>query len=429
MALKRVVITGYGIVSPLGVGSSKSWDNLISGISGISSIKGSGYDGLPCKVAAFVPQQELQLESKFSPSDVRKMSTSSLYAIIAAEEAIKLSQLNLETADRSRIGVAIGNGMCNIDDIYEQIKVFKDRGYNRFNPHFLTRTLINMPAGFVSIHFGLKGPNHCVSTACTTGLHALGDAFNFIQRGSADVMVAGGTEAVIGPSSMAAFSRIRALTCDFNDSPSKASRPFDAARSGFVMGEGAGIMVLEEHNHALERGSPIFGEILGYGLSGDAFHITSPPDDGSGAFNCMKSALADASIDPQNISHINCHATSTPQGDVAELNAIKRLFGDHANKIAITSTKGATGHLLGAAGSVEAIFTCLAANHGIIPPTINLDNPIDSELNLIANKPQEWPKQLNNHLDKQRISLTNSFGFGGTNGSLVISNYISSSVN
>ncbi|XP_053211698.1 3-oxoacyl-[acyl-carrier-protein] synthase, mitochondrial-like [Panonychus citri] len=432
MASRRVVITGLGIVSPLGVGVNRSWDNLINGISGITLIKGPGYDNLPCKVAAYVPEDQLQLEGKFSPAEVRKMSTSTLYALIAADEAIKSSQLNLETVDRSRIGVTIGNGMCNVDDIYEQVKVFKDRGYNRFNPHFLTRILINMPAGFVSIHFGLKGPNHCVSTACTTGLHALGDGFNFIQKGSADVMISGGTEAVIGPSSVAAFSRIRALTCDFNDSPSRASRPFDAHRSGFVMGEGAGLMVIEELNHAKNRGATIYGEILGYGLSGDAFHITSPPDDGSGAHDCMRSALIDASIDPSEINHINCHATSTPQGDIAELTAIKRLFGPHANQIAITSTKGATGHLLGAAGSVEAIFTCLAVNKGLIPPTINLDNPIDTELNLVANKSIKWPKKPINQTNStsnqptRRIALTNSFGFGGTNGSLVISNFINS---
>ncbi|XP_015789445.1 3-oxoacyl-[acyl-carrier-protein] synthase, mitochondrial [Tetranychus urticae] len=421
MASKRVVITGLGIVSPIGVGVGPSWANLLCGKSGVSKIRGSGYENLPCQIAAHVPD-ELKLSEKFSSSDIRKMSTSTLFALIAAEEAIQSSKLELDSLNRQRIGVTIGNGMCNIDDIYEQVKVFKDRGYNRFNPHFLTRMLINMPAGFVSIKFGLKGPNHCVSTACTTGLHALGDAYNFIQRGSADVMVAGGTEAVIGPASIAAFSRIRALSCNFNDEPSKASRPFDNLRDGFVMGEGAGLMVVEELNHALSRKAPILGEILGYGLSGDAFHITSPPDDGSGAYNCMKSALEDASINPNQIGHINCHATSTPQGDVAELEAIKKLFGPHANQIAITSTKGATGHLLGAAGSVEAIFTCLAANKGVIPPTINLNDPLNKDLNLIANKPVNWDNAASQN--NRRIALTNSFGFGGTNGSLVIANYV-----
>jgi len=356
-AKRRVVISGLGIVSPLGVGVNQTWSALLASASGVVNVDSSKFKGIPCQVAAYVPTHELKLDEKFSASDLRTMSMASVYSLIAGEEALNNAQWSTwSQKDKERTGVAIGSGMCHLQDIYDHLSLFQCKGYNKFSPHFITKVLLNMPAGYLSIKFGLKGPNHSVTTACTTGLHAIGDGFNFIQRDAADIMVCGGSEAVICPASLAAFSRIRALCCDFNDAPTKASRPFDEKRSGFVMGEGAGLVVLEELNHALNRKANIIAEVLGYGLSGDAHHITAPPEDGNGAFRCMKAALDDAALTKKDILQINCHATSTPLGDKAELKAIKDLFESHASNIYITSTKGATGHLLGAAGLGEGNF-------------------------------------------------------------------------
>ncbi|CAG2162228.1 unnamed protein product, partial [Oppiella nova] len=319
--------------------------------------------------------------------------------------------------DRRDTGVAVGTGMIDMNEVIRNGEALSSQGFRMVSPHFVTKLLVNMPAGHISIKHGLQGPNHSVSTACTTGVHSIGDAFNFIQRGAANVMVCGGTESVISPLSVAAFARIRALCTKYNDNPTQASRPFDAKRCGFVMGEGCGLVVLEELNHALNRKANIYAEILGYGLSGDANHMTAPGEDGRGAVECMRASVDDAHIRLEDITHINSHATSTPLGDKIELKAIRQLFGDHSKNILITSTKGSTGHLLGAAGSVESIFTILSCYHSLVPPTINLEEPIDNELQIVANVAQKWRP-------KRRIAITNSFGFGGTNASLVISNFI-----
>uniref|UniRef100_A0A7H9STK7 3-oxoacyl-[acyl-carrier-protein] synthase n=1 Tax=Archegozetes longisetosus TaxID=66560 RepID=A0A7H9STK7_9ACAR len=417
--LCRVVVTGLGIVSPIGVGVEKVWNNLISGRCGITEVIGSGYESIPCKIAAYVPKNDLCLEQSFAKNELRTLSKSTIYALIAAEEALTDAKWKpTKERDKRETGVAVGMGMVDVDEVVESGTVLRDVGFNKISPHFVTKVLMNMPAGHISMRYGLTGPNHTVSTACTTGVHSIGDAFNFIQRGAADVMICGGTEAVISPLSIASFARIRALCTQFNDNPSKASRPFDSKRCGFVMGEGCGLVVLEELNHALNRKAKIYAEIIGYGLSGDANHITAPREDGKGAFECMKASIDDAHIRLDDVTHINSHATSTPLGDKAELIAIKQLFGEHSKNIAITSTKGSTGHLLGAAGSVEAIFTILSCYNSLIPPTINLEEPIDKELNIVANNPQEW------NTKNRRIAITNSFGFGGTNASLVISNFL-----
>ncbi|XP_054168236.1 3-oxoacyl-[acyl-carrier-protein] synthase, mitochondrial-like, partial [Oppia nitens] len=414
----RVVVTGIGIVCPLGVGRDRVWKNLIDGKCGISPVVGDGYESIPCKVAAYVPNDELDLNKRFTANELRTLSKSTLYALVAAEEA--LSDANWkpnDDKDKQRTGVAVGMGMIDMNEVIHNGTALQTQGFNRVSPHFVTKLLVNMPAGHISIKYGLKGPNHSVSTACTTGVHSIGDAFSFIQRGAADVMICGGTESVISPLSIAAFSRIRALSTKFNDKPTEASRPFDSQRCGFVMGEGCGLVVLEELNHAISRKAKIYAEILGYGLSGDANHMTAPGKDGMGAMECMQASIDDSHIHLEDITHINSHATSTPIGDEIELKAIKQLFGDHSNNIMITSTKGSTGHLLGAAGSVEAIFTILSCNHSLVPPTINLSESIDNDLDIVANVTKKW-------LKNRRIAITNSFGFGGTNASLVISNFI-----
>ena len=417
----RVVVTGMGIVCPLGVGVENVWNHLIASKCGITKVKGKSYQEIPCQVAGYVPQEQLDLKSKFTKTDLKNLSMSTIYALIAAEEA--LTQANWKPkneSDQQQTGVAIGTGMVDLVEVVESGCLINDNSYKSLSPHFITKILINMPSGHVSIKYGLTGPNHCASTACTTGVHSIGDAFNFIQRGYAKTMICGGTEAVISPLAIGSFSKIRALCTKYNHQPDKASRPFDGKRCGFVMGEGCGLIVVEELNHALQRNANIYGEILGYGLSGEANHITAPREDGKGAYQCMKCAIEDANINPEQITHVNAHATSTLLGDLAEIKAIKNLFGDkHVKNIAITSTKGATGHLIGAAGSVEAIFTILACYKSIIPPSINIDDPLDKQVNIVANVSQKW--KVNNN---KRIAITNSFGFGGTNASLVISNYV-----
>lgn len=411
---ERVVVTGLGLVSPLGVTVNHVWKRLINGNTSATAITDPEYSDIPCKVAAFIPRGEesgkLNL-NKFQ-SDLKKMSLSSVCALVAAEEAIIDANWFPKTdKELHNTGIAVGTGMVDLMDIITTGNSLKQRGYGKMSPFFVPRILSNMPAGHIAIKYGFKGPNHSVSTACATGLHAIGDACNFIRNGHASVMICGSAEAVISPLSIAGFSRMRALSTNFNEEPAKASRPFDKDRDGFVMGEGAGILVLESLSHAIDRNAKIYAEVLGYGLSGDAHHITSPCSNGSGAYRCMQQAFSQTNIKLTDVGYINAHATSTPLGDAIELKAIHDLFGDHARNLVVSSTKGATGHLLGAAGSVEAIFTVLSCFNEIIPPNVNLDNAdVDLPVNMAGKEAQSWPKKLS----CERIGLTNSFGFGGT---------------
>lgn len=422
MALpRRVVVTGIGLVTPLGVGAPHNWINLTAGKVATTAITDPRFDKLPCRVAARIPQGsgdgQLNLSSNFSNSELRTMTPAIAYALIAAEEAVENAQWKPSSdMDQERTGVAVGMGMTDLEDIINTGKSLENR-YSKVSPYFVPRILTNMASGRISMKYSFQGPNHSVSTACATGAHAIGDAFRFIKHGDADVMLCGGTEASITPLGIAGFCRLRALATNFNDRPEEASRPFDSQREGFVMGEGAGMMVLEELEHARSRGANIYGEILGYGLTGDAYHMTSPRDDGRGALRAMNRAVEEANISLQEVGYINAHATSTPIGDAIEINAIKTLFGNHAKNLHISSTKGSVGHLLGAAGAVEAIFTLLTCHAGYIPPTVNLSESSEGvDLDLVPNVAKAWLGPNN-----RRIALSNSFGFGGTNASLCLS--------
>jgi len=403
-------------VTPIGTGVELTWKRLLEGTSGVSPIEKFDVSDLPAKIAAQVDRGDGEGEFNFddwvTPKDRRKMSDFIIFGLAAAQQAIEDAKWKPETEEqRYRTGVLIGSGIGGLNEIVEGAETLRERGPRRLSPFFIPMALINLVSGHTSIRFGFKGPNHAVVTACSTGAHAIGDAARFISMDDADVMVAGGSESAICRLGMAGFAASRALSTDFNDTPSKASRPWDKDRDGFVMGEGAGVVVLEELEHAKARGAHIYAEVVGYGLSGDAHHITAPAEDGSGAYRAMEMAMKRAGLSPQDIDYVNAHGTSTPLGDEIEVQAVKRLFGEAAQQISMSSTKSAIGHLLGAAGSVEAIFSILAMRDGIVPPTLNLDNPSDGcDIDLV---PHTAKKR------EVRAALSNSFGFGGTNASLI----------
>ncbi len=423
--MRRVVITGIGLVTPLGWGTEVSWKAILAGRSGANRITAFDPADYACKIACEVPRVDGRggggpdIEGSFDPNmvlppkDQRKVDDFILYAIAAADEAVRDADWTpTDEAELERTGVILGSGIGGLNKIAETTLELEAKGPRRVSPFFIPSALINLASGHVSIRYGFKGPNHSVVTACATGAHAIGDAARLIKYGDADVMVAGGAEAAIGKLGIAGFIACRALSTNFNDTPEKASRPYDKDRDGFVMGEGAGVLVLEEYEHAKARGAKIYAEVIGYGLSGDAHHITAPASDGSGGFRAMQASLKDAKITPDQIDYINAHGTSTPLGDEIELGAIERMLGEHAQGKAMSSTKSAIGHLLGAAGSVEAAFSALAIRDQIAPPTINLDNPsVETKLDLVPHTAK--PMKID-------IALSNSFGFGGTNASLVI---------
>ncbi len=419
--MRRVVVTGVGAITPLANGAALTWERLIASQSGIGTIEAFDVSDLAAKIAGMVPLQLADTPKQpglfdasdyLEPKEQRKIDRFILYAIAAADEAVKDSGWQpTNQEDRARTGVTIGAGIGGLSWIYDTSVTLLQQGARRVSPFFIPASLINLAAGQVSIRHGFQGPNHAVVTACATGAHSIGDAARMIMLDDADVMIAGGAEAAVCRAGVAGFAAARALSTSFNDSPTKASRPWDKDRDGFVMGEGSGIVVLEEYEHAKKRGAKIYAEVLGYGMSGDAHHITSPAEDGGGAYRAMRAALKNSKLSLEDIGYINAHGTSTPAGDAIEVTAMKRLFGDHAKNLAISSTKSAIGHLLGAAGAVESIFSIFAMQDGIVPPTLNLDNPSEGcDLNLVPHKAQE------KNLD---YVMSNSFGFGGTNASLI----------
>lgn len=420
--MRRVVVTGMGMVSPLGVGVDHNWKRITAGHSGISKITGFDASDIAAQIAGQVPRttDAAPTDGRFNgdlfvaPKDQKKMDIFILFAMGAAKEAVEDSGWKPQTEeDRCRTGVLIGSGIGGLHSIYESSIILHEKGPRRLSPFTVPAMLINLASGHVSIEYGFKGPNHSVVTACATGTHAIGDAARLIMFGDADVMVAGGAESAVNRLGVASFAAIRALSTGYNDNPTAASRPFDEARDGFVIGEGAGIVVLEEYEHAKKRGAKIYAEIIGYGLSGDAFHMTAPAEDGDGGYRAMKAALGHAKLNPEDVDYINAHGTSTPVGDGIECTAVKRLFANSLNKVSMSSTKSAIGHLLGAAGAVEAIYSIKALQTGILPPTLNLENISEpcKGLDLVPKVAKE--KKVN-------VALSNSFGFGGTNASLVM---------
>jgi 3-oxoacyl-[acyl-carrier-protein] synthase II len=422
--MRRVVVTGLGMVTPLGWGVETTWRAILDGKSGAGRITTFDPTDYACQVACEVPRVDgrggggpdiagsFDPEQVMSAKDRRRIDDFILYAIAAADEAVRDSGwAPTDERDRERTGVNIGSGIGGLASIADTAIELHEKGPRRVSPFFIPSALINLASGQVQIRHQFKGPNHAVVTACSTGAHAVGDAMRFIKAGDADVMLAGGAEAAICPLGIAGFIACRAMSTHFNDQPTRASRPYDADRDGFVMGEGAGVLVLEELEHARARGAKIYAEVTGYGLAGDAYHITAPPEDGDGGFRAMRAAIAHAGIQPADIDYINAHGTSTPLGDEIELGAVERLLGNAAAKVSMSSTKSATGHLLGAAGAIEAAFAVLALRDQVAPPTINLDNPsVETAIDLVPH--QARARRID-------VALSNSFGFGGTNASVV----------
>ncbi|HEX9769462.1 MAG TPA: beta-ketoacyl-ACP synthase II [Kiloniellales bacterium] len=420
--MRRVVVTGLGLVTPLASGVMKSWERLIAAQSGIGAIQSFDVSDLPCKIAGQVLYGESE-NGGFNPvdyveaKDLRKNDRFIIFGIAAGQQAVEdAGWMPDDEHDQERTGVMVGSGIGGLETLCDGAITVKERGPRRLSPFFIPAALINLVSGQISIKYGFRGPNHAVVTACSTGAHAIGDAARLIALDDADVMVAGGAEAAVCRIGVAGFAAARALSTGFNDTPERASRPWDRDRDGFVMGEGAGGVVLEELEHAKKRGAKIYAEVVGYGLSGDAHHVTAPAEDGHGAFRAMQNALRRAQLNPEDIDYINAHGTSTPLGDEIELGAVKRLFGEHVARVSMSSTKSATGHLLGAAGAVEAIFSILAINEGVVPPTLNLDTPAPAceGMDLVPHRARER---------RVRAALSNSFGFGGTNASLVLAAY------
>lgn len=421
MNMRRVVITGLGMVTPLGTGVEVSWSRIKAGQPGAVRVTNFDVSDLPCQIAAqvrrgdgsdgtFAPDQWME------PKEQRRVDDFILYAMAAARQALDDANWHPSThEDQIATGVMVGSGIGGLEGIASTSITLNEAGPRRVSPFFIPGRLINLAGGYISIEFGLKGPNSAVVTACSTGTHAIGDAARMVALGDADVMVAGGTESPISRISLAGFTACRALTTHFNDNPAAASRPYDKDRDGFLMGEGAGIVILEDLEHAKARGAKIYAEIVGYGMSGDAYHITAPTEDGDGAYRCMQMALKRAAVTPDKIDYINAHGTSTPLGDEIELRAVERLFGDAVSGVAMSSTKSCTGHLLGAAGAIEAIFSTLAIRDQVAPPTINLDNlSVETKIDLVPHNAK--PRKID-------YALSNSFGFGGTNASLIIRRY------
>ena len=415
--MRRVVVTGLGMLSPLGCGVEHVWRRLVAGDSGIRGIDRFDVSDLPCKIGGTIPPGDgsdgtYNADQWMEPKEQRKVDNFVVYAMCAARQALDDAGWKPKTPEEQHVtGVMIGSGIGGIEGIAETAILLKERGPRRVSPFFIPGRIINLASGYVSIEHGLKGPNHAVVTACSTGAHAIGDAGRMVALGDADVMVAGGTESPVNRISFAGFSAVRALSTGFNDTPQRASRPYDKDRDGFVMGEGAGVVVLEEYEHAKARGAKIYAELIGYGLSGDAYHITAPTPDGNGALRCMQAAVKRAGIQAGDIDYINAHGTSTPLGDEIELGAVQSLLGNAASRVSMSSTKSSVGHLLGAAGAVEAIFSVLAIRDQVAPPTLNLDNPsVETPIDLVPHK----ARQRDIH-----VALSNSFGFGGTNASLV----------
>lgn len=418
--MRRVVVTGMGMVSPLGCGVAPSWARLINGESGISALDSPDFADLPARLAGQIKVGDaadglFDPDLVMPPKDQRKIDRFILFGVAAGQEAIEDSGWKPSgEEDQNRTGILIGSGIGGLQAIADTAVLLKERGPRRVSPFFIPSALINLVSGQLSIKYGFRGPNHAVVTACATGAHAIGDAARLIQYDDADVMVAGGSEAAVCRIGMAGFAAARALSTSYNETPEKASRPWDKGRDGFVMGEGAGVVVLEELEHARARGAKIYAEVVGYGLSGDAHHITAPAADGNGGMRAMAAALKRAQISPDSIDYINAHGTSTPLGDEIEFGAVKRLFGSAAETVSMSSTKSAVGHLLGAAGAVEAVFSILAMRDNVVPPTLNLEDPSDEcfGIDLVPLQARERPVQT---------VLSNSFGFGGTNASLVLS--------
>ena len=416
--MRRVVVTGLGMVTPLGVGVDHNWSQIIAGETGIGRIAGFEVDDLACQIAGQVPGADqpggLDMDAFIEPREQRKQDRFIQLGIVAAQLAVEDSGWKPEDREsQNRTGVMIGSGIGGLETIVQTDQLMNERGPRRITPFFIPSALINLVSGHVSIKYGFRGPNHAVVTACSTGAHAIGDAARMVALDDADVMVAGGAEAAVCRIGMAGFAAARALSTDYNDAPEKGSRPWDTGRDGFVMGEGAGVVVLEELEHARARGATIYGEIKGYGMSGDAYHITAPAEDGDGGFRAMEAALKRAGLAASEIDYVNAHGTSTPLGDLIEAGAVRRLLGDAVGSVSMSSTKSATGHLLGAAGAIEAIYSIKAVQTGDLPPTLNLEDPEEAvaDFDLVP---------LKSRKREVRNAMSNSFGFGGTNASLII---------